>query len=62
MYARILVTLEHTAADDSILAHVRKLAKHCGASVLLVLCCILAVVVPIKRALRLSPVVALHEG
>jgi putative ABC transport system permease protein len=37
-------------------------ATFLGASVLLVLCCILAVVVPIKRALRLSPVVALHEG
>jgi nucleotide-binding universal stress UspA family protein len=36
MYSRILVTLEHTPADESIIAHVRKLAKHCGASVLLV--------------------------
>jgi len=36
MYSRILMTLEHTPADDSIIAHVKKLAKHCGASVLLV--------------------------
>ncbi len=36
MYSRILVTLEHSAADASILAHVRGLAKHCGASVVLV--------------------------
>ena len=36
MYSRILVTLENTPADDSILAHVRKLAAHCGASVVLI--------------------------
>ena len=35
MYTRILVTLEHSPADASILAHVRRLAKHCGASVVL---------------------------
>jgi len=35
VYTRILVTLEHSAADASILAHVRRLAKHCGASVVL---------------------------
>ena len=35
MYSRILVTLEHSAADASILAHVRRLAQHCGASVVL---------------------------
>lgn len=35
VYSRILVTLEHTAADESILAHVRRLAKLCGASVVL---------------------------
>ena len=35
MYSRILVTLEHSAADASILAHVGRLAKHCGASVVL---------------------------
>ena len=36
MYSRILVTLEHSPADASILAHVRRLAKHCGASVVLI--------------------------
>ena len=36
MYSRILVTLEHSPADAAILAHVRGLAKHCGASVVLV--------------------------
>ena len=36
MYTRILVTLEHTSADAAILAHVRPLAKHCGASVVLI--------------------------
>jgi len=36
MYSRILVTLEHSPADAAILAHVRRLAKHCGASVVLV--------------------------
>jgi nucleotide-binding universal stress UspA family protein len=36
MYSRILVTLEHSSADAAILAHVRRLAKHCGASVVLV--------------------------
>jgi nucleotide-binding universal stress UspA family protein len=35
VYSRILVTLEHSAADESILAHVRRLAKLCGASVVL---------------------------
>lgn len=33
MYRRILVPLEHSATDDSIVAHVRTLAKFCGASV-----------------------------
>jgi putative ABC transport system permease protein len=37
-------------------------ATFIGAAVLLVCFCILAVVVPTRRALRLSPVVALHEG
>ena len=37
-------------------------ATFTGAATLLVCFCILAVVVPVKRALRLSPVVALHEG
>ncbi len=36
MYSRILVTLEHSPADAAILAHVRALAKHCGASVVLI--------------------------
>ena len=35
VYKRILVPLEHSPADESILAHVRKLAKEHGASVLL---------------------------
>ncbi len=36
MYKRILVTLEHSKADAAILEHVRPLARHCGASVVLV--------------------------
>jgi nucleotide-binding universal stress UspA family protein len=36
MYSRILVTIEHTKSDAAILAHVRGLAKHCGASVVLI--------------------------
>jgi nucleotide-binding universal stress UspA family protein len=36
VYARILVTLDHSASDAAILAHVGRLAKHCGASVVLV--------------------------
>jgi nucleotide-binding universal stress UspA family protein len=36
MYCRILVTLEHSPADAAILAHVRRLAKHCSASVVLI--------------------------
>ena len=36
MYSRILVTLENTPADEWIMAHVRKLAAHCGASVVLI--------------------------
>jgi nucleotide-binding universal stress UspA family protein len=36
MYSRILVTLEHSKSDAAILAHVRRLAKHCGASVVLI--------------------------
>lgn len=36
MYSRILVTLEHTATDECILAHVEKLAQVCGAAVLLI--------------------------
>ena len=36
MYSRILVTLDHSRSDAAILAHVRALAKYCGASVVLV--------------------------
>lgn len=36
MYTRILVTIEHSKADAAILEHVGKLARHCGASVVLV--------------------------
>jgi nucleotide-binding universal stress UspA family protein len=36
MYSRILVTLEHSKSDAAILAHVRGLARHCGASVVLI--------------------------
>ncbi len=35
MYHRILVPLEHSRTDACILAHVRALALHCGARVLL---------------------------
>ena len=36
MYKRILVPLEHTPYDEAILAHVRKLARHCDASLVLI--------------------------
>lgn len=36
MYHRILVPLEHTDYDDAVVAHVRRLAKMCGASVVLI--------------------------
>jgi len=36
MYERILVPLEHSAADDTILAHVRPLARLCGAELVLI--------------------------
>lgn len=36
MYTRILVPLEHTAYDAAILEHVRHLARHTGASLVLV--------------------------
>ena len=36
MYRRILVPLEHTPTDDCILAHVRILARHCSASLVLI--------------------------
>lgn len=35
MYSRILVPLEHTAYDAAILGHVRQLARHTGASLVL---------------------------
>jgi len=36
MYSRILVPLEHSPSDQSILAHVRPLARLCGASIVLI--------------------------
>lgn len=36
MYARILVAVEHSPADQTILGHVRPLARLCGARLLLV--------------------------
>lgn len=36
MYRRILVALENTPTDTHIIAHVRQLARHCQASVLLI--------------------------
>lgn len=36
MYSRILVPLENSPYDEAILAHVRTLADHCGASLLLI--------------------------
>ena len=36
MYSRILVPLENSPYDPVILAHVRALAKHCGASLVLI--------------------------
>ena len=36
MYKRILVPLEHSPYDETILAHIRKLAQHCGASLVLI--------------------------
>jgi nucleotide-binding universal stress UspA family protein len=36
MYRRILVTLENSSYDDVIVEHVRKLAKLCGASLVLI--------------------------
>ncbi|HZF67077.1 MAG TPA: universal stress protein [Gemmatirosa sp.] len=35
-YTRILVPLEHSAYDEAILAHVRRLAALCGASLVLI--------------------------
>lgn len=36
MYKRILVCLENSATDQHIVSHVRQLATHCGASLLLI--------------------------
>ncbi len=36
MYRKILVALDHTAADESLIPHVAALAKLCGAELLLV--------------------------
>jgi nucleotide-binding universal stress UspA family protein len=36
MYRRILVPLEHSAADQTILAHVRELARRLGAALVLI--------------------------
>lgn len=36
MYRRILVPLEHSDADETILAHVRGLARFCGAGLVLI--------------------------
>ena len=36
MYKRILVPVENSPYDEAILQHVRALAKHCGASVVLI--------------------------
>ncbi len=36
MYSRILVAVEHSAADRTIIDHVRRLAQLCGAELLLV--------------------------
>jgi universal stress protein A len=36
VYARILVPLEHSAADQTILAHVRELAKRLGSALVLI--------------------------
>jgi nucleotide-binding universal stress UspA family protein len=36
MYARILVPLENSSYDETILAYVRKLARHCGSAIVLI--------------------------
>ena len=36
MYTRILVPLENSRTDEAIVAHVRALALHCGASIVLI--------------------------
>src|SRR5437868_3435817 len=35
MYQRVLVPLEHSGFDEAILVHVRRLARECGASMVL---------------------------
>ena len=37
MYARIMVPLENSQADDTILAHVRLLARQCGGSAIVLI-------------------------
>ncbi len=37
MYARILVPLENSAYDETILAHVRRLARQCGGSAIVLI-------------------------
>lgn len=36
VYTRILVPLENSKTDEASLAHVRRLARHCGASIVLI--------------------------
>ena len=36
MYTRVLVPLEHSAYDRCIIEHVRELARHCSASIVLI--------------------------
>ena len=36
MYQRILVPLENTGTDEAIVEHVCALARHCGASIVLI--------------------------
>jgi nucleotide-binding universal stress UspA family protein len=36
MYKKILITLDNSPTDQAILAHVRPLARHCGAALVLV--------------------------
>ena len=36
MYKRILIPLEHSPYDETILAHIRQLARHCDASLVLI--------------------------
>ena len=36
MYRRLLVPLEHSSTDETILTHVCALARHCGAAIVLI--------------------------